>query len=64
MTTRMSAAIARRAARIAAGVDVAGDDQAERQRLRKTARLRQSPADKRGRMRDRLGRFVKLSQEP
>ncbi len=63
MTARLLAALARRAQRIASGVDVASDDQAERQRLRKTSRLRQSQADKRGRLSDRLGRFVKLSQE-
>jgi len=62
MTDRILAAIARRAARIAAGVDVAGDERHARKHRRASHWLRQSPAELKGRARERNGR-VRHSRE-
>jgi hypothetical protein len=62
MTDRLLAAIARKAERIAAGVDVAADDRRYCRHRRASHWLRQSRRERAGRWRERLGR-VRHSRE-
>jgi hypothetical protein len=64
MTDRILAAIARRAQRIAAGVDVAAEDRDVRKRLVDSHRMGDMPNEKAGRRRERNGRFVPFNRDP
>lgn len=64
MTDRLLAAIARRAQRIAAGVNLAAEDRRVRKRLRESHRMCETRDECAGRRRARNGRFVPFNRDP
>ena len=62
MTDRLLSALSRKAARTAAGVDIAGDERHARKHRRASHWLRQSQEERDGRARARLAR-VRHSRE-
>lgn len=63
MTADMAAAIERLKQRMASGIHIAAEERRARRRRQQSHWMRQSPEERKGRRRSRLGRVARFDEE-